>query len=151
MRRKPTALKKIEGTFRKDRAHNEPKPAQPDNLEPPVELDAHGRSFWDYHARRLQKLGLLTECDTHALALGCEWWSIHQRAIEKLHDNLTHSTEANGECSKPEVAIAKQAFLNLRTIMIEFGLDPQSRSKLHVEPPEKPDEIQDLYFKKRAV
>lgn len=151
MRRKSTALKKIEGTFRKDRAKNEPKPAPADSLEPPIELDAHGRAFWNYHAARLQKLGLLTEADTYSLALVSEWWSIHQRAIEELRKELTHSTEANGECARPEVSIAKQAFANVRMIMLGFGLDPQSRSKIHVAQPEKPDEIADLYFRKRAV
>ena len=151
MRRIPTSLKKIRGTYRKDRARSEPKPAQPENLEPPIELDAHGQAFWNYHAEKLQQLGLLTECDVHSLAVGCEWWSVHQRALEAVKSELTHSTEANGECSKPEIAIAKQAFTNLRTIMISFGLDPQSRGKLHVERPEQPDEIESLYFKKHTA
>ena len=150
MRRKPTALKKIDGTFRKDRVRKEPTPAQPDNLEPPIKLDRHGKAFWSYHASRLQKLGLLTECDTYSLAVGCEWWSVHQRALKAVRRSLVHSTEANGECSKPEIQIAKTAFANLKQIMIGFGLDPQSRGKLHVEPPEQPDKIADLYFKKRA-
>jgi P27 family predicted phage terminase small subunit len=149
MRKKPTQLKKIDGTFRKDRAnHSEPKPKPADSLESPIELDEHGRAFWDYHAGRLQKLNLLTECDIYSLALASEWWSIHRRAIEGLRDDLTHSTDANGECCKPELTAAKQAFVNVQALMRQFGLDPQSRSKISVPPPEEKDPIGDLYFKR---
>ena len=61
---------------------------------------------------------------------------------------ITHTTEANGECSKPQVAIAKQAFGCMRQIMIGFGLDPQSRGKISVLPPKERDPIGDLYFKR---
>jgi P27 family predicted phage terminase small subunit len=148
MRRKPTALKKIEGTYRKDRASNEPKPALADNLEPPIKLDAHGRAFWDYHAPKLHKLNLLTECDVFSLAQACEWWSVYRRAIADLNHGITHTTDANGECSKPQVAIAKQAFGCMRQIMIGFGPDPQSRGKISVLPPKERDPIGDLYFKR---
>jgi P27 family predicted phage terminase small subunit len=149
MRKKPTALKKIEGTYRKDRAvHHEPTPQPADSLSPPVKLDAVGQKFWDYHAPRLAKLNLLTESDTYSLAQASEWWSVHQRALADLRSGLTHTSDANGECSKPQVAIAKQAFTCMREIMKGFGLDPQSRAKISVPPPEEKDPIGDLYFKR---
>lgn len=150
MRKKPTQLKKIEGTLRKDRAnHREPKPKPADSLEPPIKLDSHGRAFWDYHAAKLKGLGLLTECDTYSLAIACEWWSVHRRALEGLKTDLVHSTDSNGECCRPELTAAKQAFGNLQTLMQRFGLDPQSRSKISVPTPEDKDPIGELYFKKR--
>jgi P27 family predicted phage terminase small subunit len=152
MRKKPTALKKIDGTFRKDRANrSEPKPKPAASLEPPIELDEHGRKFWDYHAPKLKEQNLLTELDTFSLAQACEWWSIHQRALADLRQGLTHTTDSNGECSKPQVSVAKQAFACVRAIMLGFGLDPQSRSKISVPPPKEKDPIGDLYFKRRQV
>jgi P27 family predicted phage terminase small subunit len=149
MRKKPTQLKKIDGTYRKDRAKfNEPKPKLSESLDPPIELDEHGRAFWNYHAPKLQKLNLLTECDTYSLALASEWWSVHRRAVEGLRSDLVHETESNGECCRPELTAAKQAFTNLQILMQRFGLDPQSRSKISVPSPEEKDPIRDLYFKR---
>lgn len=152
MRKKPTALKRIDGTYRKDRAnHREPKPAPAESLEPPIPLDEHALKFWDYHASRLSKLNLLTELDVYALALASEWWSIHRRAMDGLKGDLLHETESNGECCRPELAAAKQALGHLTTLMARFGMDPISRSKISVEPPEKKDEIGDLYFKRKVA
>jgi P27 family predicted phage terminase small subunit len=123
-------------------------PPPADSLDSPIALDEHGQRFWNYHAQRLHKLGLLTELDTFSLVQACQWWSVHQRALEELRSGLTHETEANGECSRPQVAVAKQAFACVRSIMQGFGLDPNSRSKIHVNPPEERDEIADLYFKR---
>src|SRR5688572_25512608 len=144
MRRKPTALKQIDGTLRRDRAnHREPKPAPAENLEPPIPLDDHARKFWDYHAPKLSKLNLLTELDVYTLGLASEWWSIHRRAMDGLDSDLVHTTESNGECCRPELTAAKQALTNLTMLMARFGMDPISRSKISVE-----DQIADLYFKR---
>jgi P27 family predicted phage terminase small subunit len=149
VRKKPTALKKIDGTFRRDRAnHREPIPERAESLDPPVQLDEYARAFWNYHVGKLSKLNLLTELDVYALTLAAEWWSIHQRAMKGLESELVHVTDANGECCRPELTAAKQALTNLQALMTRFGMDPVSRSKISVSPPDKKDEIGDLYFKK---
>lgn len=149
MRKKPTQLKKIDGTFRKDRAnHHEPMPEPADNLEPPIQLDKLGQKFWDEIAPELHKLGLLTKLDRYSLLFLAQWVSIHQRGIEGVDTDLIHTTEANGECCKPELTAAKQALTLIQTLGARFGLDPVSRSKISVKPPEEKDPIGERYFKR---
>jgi phage terminase small subunit len=53
---------------------------------------------------------------------------------------ITQTTEANGKVAKPEVAIAKQAFNAVRSIMQEFGIGPGSRTKVTALPEGEDDD-----------
>ncbi len=55
------------------------------------------------------------------------------RALAEMKE-ITQTTEANGKVAKPEVAIAKQAFNAVRSIMQEFGIGPGSRTKVTALP-----------------
>ena len=129
--RKPTPAKILHGTFRKDRANpNEPQPEAPKELEAPEWLDEYGRECWKAHIPQLARTGIPTSLDMFLFAGVCERWSTYRRAVEDLKGSLVHDTEANGQCSKPQVAIAKAAFDSFRQGLEQFGCSPASRGKV---------------------
>jgi P27 family predicted phage terminase small subunit len=121
-----------------NRIEPQPKPAK--NLKPPVILDEYAMKFWRHYSKRLKKLELLSEIDTHLLAAGAQWWSIEQRALEELKNSLTDNSPANGNCAKPQIAIAKVAFNSVRAILAEFGIGPASRSRIDIPPPKRKED-----------
>jgi P27 family predicted phage terminase small subunit len=144
--RKPTPAKILSGTFRKDRENpDEPKPEPPEELKAPEWLDEYGRECWDKYVPRLVKTGILTSIDMLLFAGLCERWSTYRRAIDDTKINLTHSTESNGECAKPQVAIAKLAFDQFCRGMAEFGCSPASRGKVKAVPPTDDDPVEKFF------
>jgi P27 family predicted phage terminase small subunit len=140
MRRTPTASKILSGTFRRDRVNlDEPPPEPPKDLAAPAWLDDYGRECWDAHVPQLVKISVLTSLDMFLFAAICERWSVYRRAIDELKTDFTHQTESNGECAKPQIAIAKTAFDSFRQGLAEFGCSPVSRSKVKTAPPNDDD------------
>ena len=149
MRRIPTATKLLQGTLRKDRLNpDEPKPEPPEDLKARGWLDQYGRECWDKYVPRLVRTGILTSLDMLLFAGVCERWSTYRRAIDNTKDSLTHSTESNVECSKPQIAIAKAAFDQFRQGMAEFGCSPASRGKVKAIPPSAEDPFEKYRNKK---
>lgn len=150
MRRTPTRSKIIQGTFRKDRSNfDEPQPEPPQELEAPKWLDQYGRECWDGHVPELVKTGVLTSVDMFLFAAVCERWSTYRRAVDETKTNLTHQTKSNGECSKPEISIAKAMFDQFRQGLAEFGCSPSSRGKVKAVPP-KDDNPFEKYRKRKS-
>lgn len=83
--------------------------------------------------------------------MAAQWWSVHVRALAEMKE-ITQTTDANGKVAKPEVAIAKQAFNAVRSIMQEFGIGPGSRTKVSALSQEDPGDPLAKYFnQKRAA
>lgn len=81
---KPTQLKVIQGTFRKDRANpSEPKPK---NQLPPCPDFLEGKPRREYFriGRKLERIGVLTEVDDLALAGLCLSWAEYLEAEEQV-------------------------------------------------------------------
>lgn len=148
--KKPTKLLKMQGTWRKDRHGNKNEPQPPAaNLAQPYDLDEDGQRFWDYHAPKLSKLGLLSENDAYALAMAAEWFSIHQKCVRELRSGISQKTPTT-TVAKPASVVAKAAIVAVRGFLADFGLTPASRTRLTVEPPEEVDPIFERFFKKGA-
>jgi P27 family predicted phage terminase small subunit len=126
----------------------EPQPKLAKDIHPPVKLDEHAQKFWRIYSVKLKELRLLSELDLHLLAMAAQWWSVHVRALAEMKE-ITQTTEANGKVAKPEIAIAKQAFNAVRSIMQEFGIGPGSRSKVEALPEEENDDRAARYFNDR--
>lgn len=128
--RKPTALHKLEGTYRADRANpNEPQPAPLDDLTPPAGLDRDGKSFWNDYAPKLRRNGLLTEADVAMLYGLCDAWSQLQtanRALRRRKDPLTGAERRGAQADR------KAARHDLRMFGIELGMSPAARGRLHI-------------------
>lgn len=138
--RKPTPTKILHGTFRKDRHKaQEPQPEAPQTVDPPAWLDDYGRECWQAHVPQLLSLGVLSSIDVFYFAAVCERWSVYRKAVDDLKNGLTQVTEANGECSKPTVSIAKDAFNSFGAGLAEFGCSPATRSKVSAVKPRADD------------
>jgi len=141
---KPTKLKLLQSTARKDRINqNEPKTEPVAEMKAPAYLNNTAKTAF----RELVKLigsdgmNVLAEADKTALAMLCDQYSIYRDARYALKDGLTYeSIGRNGIQIKPvpEVGIMNGAWDRVAKMMIEFGLTPSARSRVNeVERQEK--------------
>lgn len=139
-RPKPTELKTLAGTLRRDRVNaREPRPPHgPPRC--PSWLDAIARETWRELSAVLGRMRVLTKADRVALALGCAAVSDYRRAravLEREGDTYRLTTES-GEVirPRPEVAIASDAWKRARAMLIEFGLTPAARPRVNARDPD---------------
>jgi P27 family predicted phage terminase small subunit len=134
--RRPTALKLLTGTFRPDRARNEPRYSAT-VPKPPVTLSKAARAYWQELSKQLDRAGVMTEADRQALALTCSALAEHEAAAAVVAD-LGAAYEARTEAGaimhrqRPEVAIAADAWRRAMRGLSEFGLTPASRGRVEV-------------------
>ena len=139
--RKPAIIKQLHGTYRADRENaNQPQPDPLKTAPVPEWLDDYGRECWSAHVPHLLKNRLLTPLGTFLFAAVCERWSTYRHAIDELKIGLTHETESNGTCSRPQVAIAKAAFNDFRQGLQEFGCTPATCGKVTAAKPDDDDD-----------
>ena len=137
---KPTALKKLEGTYRKDRGvENEIQPTIEVNLQAPDDLNEWGQKYWIDIMSEYGKLGLITKVDVGALHSVCYWFGLMCEAQDivsaKGLEVEIERVSAKGERymnteTNPMIAVADKAFKNYLSICREFGLTPASRTKI---------------------
>jgi P27 family predicted phage terminase small subunit len=141
MRPKPTALKVIQGTARKDRMVREaiPTPALPD---PPDHLDERALREWNRVGPELYRLGLLSEVDRAVFAAYCicysRWEFAEERVMEmSLQDPQTGAlvirTKNGNTIHNPMLCIARAALHDLMVLSDRIGLNPSARSRIDVE------------------
>jgi P27 family predicted phage terminase small subunit len=154
--KKPTQLKVIEGTFRKDRARaKEPKPetAVP---EAPSHLSDEARVEWDRISIELAKLGLLSRIDRAALAAYCECWADWVNAskrcvgadgkdlkVIKTGEKIRYDKDGNiveksggNFIENPYYTIKKRSAELMHKFLTEFGMTPASRTRINAAPVE---------------
>jgi P27 family predicted phage terminase small subunit len=147
----PTSLALLHGNpGKRPLNRHEPRP-DPASGECPRWLDRLGREFWKLYAPRLMRNGLLSELDEAKLAMAAERWSTYRRAVAKTKRHLTQDSPSNGTAPKPEIAIARQAFNDLRLLLAEFGMSPSSRASLETEPPAAPTDPLEEFRARRAA
>jgi P27 family predicted phage terminase small subunit len=132
-RPKPTALKLLDGNpGHRALNRNEPQPGGIPSC--PRHLDAVAKSEWKRISRELIATGLLTSVDRAALAAYCAAWSRWVNAetsIEKF-GAVIKSPKSGYPIQNPYIGIANTAIDQMRRFMIEFGMTPASRSRIHV-------------------
>ena len=144
---KPTQLKVVQGTFRKDRANSsEPKP---DNQLPPCPDFLEGRSRKEYFriGRKLERIGVLTEIDDLALAGLCQSWAEYLEATEQVRKTgMLVKSPSGYPMLNPYVTLSNQALKHVKSFLTEFGMTPSSRTRvMAVTSPDDPgDEWKDL-------
>jgi P27 family predicted phage terminase small subunit len=138
--RKPTVMKIMEGTYRKDRAvPNEPKP-EVVYIPPPMPegLNDFGQKEWEKMTLELSKIGMLTTMDTSQLAAYCNeignYWECEQRRKEPK--NLLLTKELFDQSHK-HLKAAKD-------LAIQFGFTPASRTRISVPKKEERSELDEL-------
>lgn len=129
---KPTNLKLIQGTYRQDRANpSEPKP-KPVIPPCPEFLQGEGRKLYQKTAKKLARIGLMTELDDMALAMLCQGWTEYLEATEQVKKSGILVKSPNGfPVLNPYLTVANQALKKVRSLLTEFGMSPGSRSRIH--------------------
>jgi P27 family predicted phage terminase small subunit len=137
--KKPTRLKLIQGTFRKDRAiPNEVKPAVASPVVP-GHLSDEAKVEWGRLSQELECLGLLSRIDRAALAAYCECWSdwveaCRMCATKDGQDRKVIKTVAGNFIENPYYSIKKRAAELMHKFLTEFGMTPASRSRINAMP-----------------
>ena len=138
---KPTALKVIQGTYRPDRANpSEPKPRA---VIPPCPkfLQGDARKQYRKTAKKLARIGLITELDDMALAMMCQAWAEYLEATEQVKKSGMLVKSPNGfPVLNPYLIAANQALKKVRSLLAEFGMTPGSRSRIQAAAVEEPDD-----------
>ena len=134
---KPTALKRLSGSWRADINQNEPEPP-PGAPDPPDFLNEEALRYWDELIVLLDEMDLLTKADGNMLAIYCQSLARLaecERMIEE--EGSTYKTyTSTGELSQikthPAARMAKELYTTVCRLGKEFGLSPSARSHLNV-------------------
>ncbi len=131
----PTAVKRVSGTLRRDRANLlEPRPPL-DVPACPTFLNAIGRAKWRELSEVLTEMRVMTKADASALAQVCDAWAFYRRnraIIDRRGATFTVRTESGSVVRpRPEVAMMQDAWRRYWTGLADFGLTPAGRPKVH--------------------
>jgi len=137
--KKPTKLKILQGTARKDRMiENEPDPENK-TPSPPGHLNETAVVEWRRISAELFNLGLLSEIDRSALAGYCEAYSLWVEACEfrsersktdEIYHGMMEMTANGNVIQSPIIGIINQTRKAMKDFLIEFGMTPSSRSRV---------------------
>lgn len=133
---KPTHLKLISGTARKDRMNKrEPKPEIKVPSCPDF-LDEEAKREWRRITPQLKRLRIISRIDRAMLASYCQAWSRWKRAEEAIRQHGEVFITPNGFVQKrPEVTIARESMLLMEKAAQHFGLSPASRTRVKAASP----------------
>jgi len=137
--RKPTDLKLVAGTTRKDRSN--PTEPKPDKVAPvcPAHMSDECKVYWGRVCVELEMMGVLTRADGIALE---QLVYLYQESVTLkgilAKEGRTYQVKAtNGEVvwkKHPAADMLKDILVELRHSRSEFGLSPASRTKVHTVP-----------------
>lgn len=142
-KRKPTAMVKAAGTYRKDR-HD-------DRLEvqgrPELPAFQSTEETFDWLVRHLDDLGVVAEVDALALQMLSDSWEdyVAARSVIKKNGPTYTTTTAQGDemhRPRPELAMMQEAWNRIKKMLPEFGLTAAARAKLSA--PDKVQSLEDL-------
>ena len=124
---KPTALKVLQGTDRKDRANAaEPKPVR--GAVKPSKLSVPAAAEWDRLAPMLERLGLLRETDALAFEDLCET-TVRWRMLRHKRDF--------------RAAVASdRAREHMLKLLMQFGMTPSAATRVTATPETEADPLE---------
>ncbi len=136
--RKPTPTPlKIANGVRKSRINaDEPKasgtPACPEHL------DEEAKKEWRRISKDLSAMGILSSIDRAALAAYCQCWSEWVAATKMIQETGPVLKASSGELyHNPYKSVANKAMAGMMKVLVEFGMTPSSRSRVHASPQSK--------------
>jgi P27 family predicted phage terminase small subunit len=133
-RPKPTALRLLHGD-RRDRINlDEPKPPKPAKPpRAPSHLSDGAKAAWRELARKLHRVGVLTELDLLALEVLCVAVDDFRRASELSQAALIIEGSRHNLVRNPAGRVQRDAASIIARFAGEFGLTPSSRSGIRLE------------------
>jgi P27 family predicted phage terminase small subunit len=132
----PTTLRIVRGNpGKRPLPKDEPKPVV-GLPNPPDHLTAEAKREWWRMGRRLVKLGIMTEIDKAGLAVYCQTWARWEEAEAKIRevDDVMPGTQFDRQ-RQQFVKQAAEAMRDLMRYLVEFGMTPSSRSRVHTTKP----------------
>jgi len=137
-KRKPDALKLVQGTFRKDRAN--PNQLNPDRGIPkPMNgiLSKEERKHYYRIAKILDKMGIMTEADVIILEILAQALQQYYVACEEVKSQplVIEYKGKNGNRIKtknPWINIMNEERKTVISLLSKFGLDPSARASLNI-------------------
>ena len=152
---KPTELKKLEGTYRKDRDKSPNlKPTMEISLKVPDDLNEWGQKLWGEIFSEYGKVGLITRVDLGSFHSLCSWYGIFREAEDIVRAKGLEVEEEvydkNGQVvgtktvTNPMIMVMDKAQKNYLAMAKEFGVTPSSRAGLTLEPKKEADPFSDF-------
>ncbi len=118
---------------RRPHRHDEPKAKLPSC---PRHLRDEARKEWFRTGRKLLTFGLVTEIDVAALAVYCQAWGRWVEAEEALRQyGVVIKSPSGFPMQSPFLAVANKALEQMRSFLVEFGMTPATRMRVHAERP----------------
>lgn len=147
----PTALKLVAGNPGK-RAINKREPKPTRRLPAcPRHLTKSAKLAWTKLAALLDRMGVITEADGFALERLCSCYAeiLECRELITEHGAAYTTTSTAGERTlraNPVVAMLGDADRRFRAYLLEFGLTPAARSKVHrLDGADEPDPLDEFF------
>lgn len=144
--RKPTALKKLKGTYRKDRSpKNEP-------LAPvgcpvkPKGLDKTAGALWDELTPRLLEMGVLTLVDGTVLEGFVRAYSRAVAADQAVDRDGITVEMPTGPKLNPAFRVSKDSWTLVNQLGSKLGLTPSDRARLTVPEKVQADDVEANLF-----
>ena len=128
-------------------------------VAPPVEvpdcpphLKGEARAEWKRISTELLQMGVIARIDRSALAMYCMAWSRWVAAEAVLENEGPVLTGAQGGTyQNPQLSVANGAMEQMRKILVEFGMTPSSRSRVHARGAEKEVDPLENLLQERAA
>lgn len=114
--------------------------------EPPEWFDAEARTQWFRIVPEMKSLGLLTGLDQSAIEITCQTIADYVRYCQAIKDaEIELMQTPNGMPTQiPYVSMRNKSAELARKYLVEFGLTPASRTRLHVPSTGTPDALDEL-------
>lgn len=139
----PTHLRVLNGNpGKRPPNRREPRPAKT-SPRCPAWLSKDAKNAWKRMVPALRAIGVLTSVDGEALAAFCQTYARWRQAEEFLDQHgmvyPLRDEKGNLRCMQqfPQVSIARNMLLLMRSFLQEFGMTPASRTRIELpwEPP----------------
>lgn len=138
---KPPELKVLHGD-RKRTIKAVPKSRPSFDAKAPAHLSFDAQKAWKDIIPKLERMGILTEIDTDAIAIYCDAYSRWVEARQALAiEGYYWTSDKGNKCYHPMVTIMNDAIKQMHTMQTEFGMTPRARNGISV----KKDEELDLF------
>lgn len=131
---KPTKLKLLNGNPGGRPLNDaEPRPG-PGLPKCPSFLDSAAKAEWKETCDELAAMGLLAKSDKKVIASLCQAWATFKATTERLRKEGRYYTVRGYEVARTAVAEQREAMKQIREFSSVLGLDPSSRTRIHVPP-----------------
>lgn len=142
--RKPIEIKKLEGTYRKDRDWTSEMPTFDPVLaaDPAPEFfDEYEMQEYEFLTRTLIRNNVLKDIDMNLVIMYCLEMGKYMRYSQFCKENGISFMSANGNVrTRPEVSAMNDALMNVLRIATKLGISPTDRSRLKIDNKQLPED-----------